>query len=233
MDHLPEFDRQPIVLPDGATVAIVGGGPAGAFFAIRILRKACELGKRLNVVILEKKKVVHFYQPVLPLFWEGCNYCAGGISPRLADVLRENGLALPDEIVEGKADALTVHGDWKSIELPIPEGRDMLSVFRGSKPAQRPGRHANFDSYLLNRAIDAGVKVITAKVRDVCIATNGRPLVGYQVTTPAGSSDETIEADFVVLAGGGQSVTGNECGNRPTLSVSSADAPKLPASQGP
>ena len=203
MAHLSEADRQHLTLPDGATVVVVGGGPAGAFFAIRILRKASELGKKLDVLILEKKREIHFYQPaLLSAFWEGCNYCAGGISPRLADVLKENGLALPDEIIEGRATVLTVHGDWKSIELPIPEGREMLSVFRGSRPAQRPGRHANFDSYLLNRAIDAGARVITAKVHEVHYASNGRPLVSYQVMTHVGNRDETIEADFVVLAGG-------------------------------
>ncbi len=203
MAQLLEADRHHVALPDGATVVVVGGGPAGAFFAIRILRKAHELGKKLEVLILEKKREVHFCQPaMLPAFWEGCNYCAGGISPRLADVLKENGLTLPDEIVEGRAAAVTVHGDWKSIELPIPEGRDMLSVFRGSRPAQRPGRYANFDSYLLNRAIDAGARVITANVRDVRYASSGRPLVSYPVTTHAGSRDETIEAEFVVLAGG-------------------------------
>jgi flavin-dependent dehydrogenase len=203
MTHSPEADRQHEALPDGATVVVVGGGPAGAFFAIRILSRARELGKQLEVLILERKRVVHFYEPaLLPAFWEGCNYCAGGISPRLADVLKENGLTLPEEIVEGRVAALTVHGDWKSIELPIPEGRDMLSVFRGSRPAQRPGRYANFDSYLLNRAVDAGAQVITANVRDVRYASNGRPLVSYPVTTPAGSRDETIEADLVVVAGG-------------------------------
>lgn len=170
MAHLPETDRQHVSLPDGATVIVVGGGPAGAFFAIRILRKARELGKKLEVLIIEKKREIHSSQlALLPDFWERYNYCAGSISPRMADVLLENGLTLPDETVEGTAAAVTVHGDWKSIELPIPEGRNMLSVFRSSRPGQRPGRAANFDSYLLNRAIDAGAKVITANVRDVRI----------------------------------------------------------------
>src|SRR3989339_431384 len=96
MAHLAGTGTQHIALPDGATVVVVGGGPAGAFFAIRTLRKARELGKKLDLLILEKKKELHFCQPSSSVVcWEGCNYCAGGISPRLADVLRENGLTLP------------------------------------------------------------------------------------------------------------------------------------------
>ena len=128
-----------IALPDGARIVVVGGGPAGAFFAIHALRRARELGKKLDVLILERKRELNFYQPaLLSVAWEGCNYCAGGISPRLADALRASDLSLPPDIVEGSATAITVHGDWKSVELPIPEGRKMLSVFRGSRPREPP-----------------------------------------------------------------------------------------------
>src|SRR5574340_1120430 len=131
MGHLPETGRQHIALRDGATVAVVGGGPAGAFFAIRILKKARGLGKKLNVVIFEKKKEVRYYLPESSVAsWEGCNYCAGSLSPRLVDALRENGLGPPDDIIEGRATSLTVHGAWTSIERPIPPGRDGFSVFR-------------------------------------------------------------------------------------------------------
>jgi flavin-dependent dehydrogenase len=194
---------QHTALPDGATIVIVGGGPAGAFFAIRVLRRARELGKQVHLRVLEQKGEVHFREPMSPATaWEGCNYCAGGISPRLADVLRENDLALPAEIVEGRATQITVHGDWKSIELPIPVGRDMLSVFRGSRPERRPDRYMNLDSYLLNRAVDEGAKVITAEARDIHYAPSGKPVISYCVDTQAGGRDETIEADLVVFAVG-------------------------------
>ncbi len=180
----------------------MGGGPAGTFFAIHALRQARELGKKIEVLILEEKRELNFYQPALPLVArEGCNYCAGGISPRLADALRASGLGLPPEIVEGSATAVTVHGDWKSVELPIPEGRKMLSVFRGSRPRERPGRYTNFDSYLLARASDEGAKIIAAEARDVRYGPGGKPLVACLAARAGGSREETIEADFVVLAG--------------------------------
>ena len=59
---------------------------------------------------------------------------------------------------------MVVHGDWKSVRLPVPEGREMLSVFRGSRPRQRAGRYVNFDTFLLHTAIDEGAEVITAEV---------------------------------------------------------------------
>ena len=196
-------DTRPIVLPDGASIVVVGGGPAGAFFAIQAAKKARAQGKKLDLLIVEKKKELCFYQ-TLPsvVFREGCNYCAGGISPRLSDLLRENGLNVPEGIVTGEVESLTVHGDWKSIELSIPEGRSMFSVFRGSRPRHRPSRHMNFDSYLLDKAAEEGASIITGEVQDISYSPSAKPVVRYRGDLGRESKAETIEADFVVLAGG-------------------------------
>ena len=42
-------------LRDNDCVAIVGGGPAGSFFAIHLLREAKRLNRHLEVVIVEKR----------------------------------------------------------------------------------------------------------------------------------------------------------------------------------
>lgn len=47
-------DSRSVFLQDGATLAVVGGGPAGAFFAILAARKARALGKALDLVIIER-----------------------------------------------------------------------------------------------------------------------------------------------------------------------------------
>ena len=123
--------------------------------------------------------------------------------PRLADILREEGITLPPEIVESRAAEVVVHGDWKSVRLPVPEGREMLSVFRGSRPRQRAGRYENFDTFLLQTAIGAGAQVITGDVTQVHYSADGRPVIGYRTTTQADDAvEETIEADFAVFAGG-------------------------------
>jgi flavin-dependent dehydrogenase len=55
---------------------------------------------------------------------------------------------------------------------------------------------------LLSRAIDEGAKIIAAEARDVRYSPGRKPLIGCLLATAAGSKEETIEADFVVLAGG-------------------------------
>lgn len=202
MTHPTQDDDHPLVLPDGATVVVVGGGPAGSFFAIRALRRAQQVGKTLDLVILEKKPGLSFFQSSWSFACEGCNYCAGGISPRLADVLANDGLTLPADIIEGRTTEVTVHGDWKSVELPVPEGREMLSVFRGSRPKQRPDRYKNFDMFLLERAADEGARLVAAEVRDIAYSSSARPVVSYRVATATGESDQTIEADLAVFAAG-------------------------------
>jgi flavin-dependent dehydrogenase len=192
--------RGPVPLPEPATVVVVGGGPAGSFFAFRLLRRARLSGRSVRVVILEKKSEICFYQPEPFCSWEGCNYCAGGISPRLADILQEEGITLPDEIVESRADEVVVHGDWKSVRLNVPEGRKMLSVFRGSRPRQRTGRYVNFDSFLLQTAIDEGAEVITGEAVAVRYGPQDKPVVVFR--TPTADSDRSIEADLAVFAGG-------------------------------
>ena len=43
-------------LEEGATVAIIGGGPAGSFAAIHLLRLARERGLGLRVVVFEYRR---------------------------------------------------------------------------------------------------------------------------------------------------------------------------------
>ena len=195
-----------LALADPATVLVVGGGPAGAFFAISILRRARALGRQIDVVILEKKRELHFYAgaSVQPCR-EGCNQCAGAISPRLADVLHRLELALPEEIIAGQVSMLAVHGDWKTIELPVPEGRTMLSVFRGTRPRTRSDRHVNFDGFLLDRAIQEGARVIQGDAYDIRRSSAGKPVIHYR---SAQDPAARLEADFAVFAAGVNQMSG-------------------------
>ncbi len=206
--------KQPTQLEDRSTILVVGGGPAGAFFAIRMLRRARRSGRNIELFLLEKKREVKFYEPARSGFLrEGCNYCAGGISPRLVDVLDDAGLGLPADVVQGSVESLTIHGHWKNIELPIPTGRRMLSVFRGSRPRKRTGRHFNFDSYLLKKAEEEGARIITGEAHDISYSPEGKPRVTYRTSHGLETRDETKEVDFVVFAGGVNQIPGMELSN--------------------
>jgi flavin-dependent dehydrogenase len=202
MARVRDGSQGPTVLEDGATVVVVGGGPGGAFFAIRLLKQARKAGRKINVVVIEKKKELKFFGAAQSVCMrEGCNYCAGGISPRLTDVLDQDDLGLPDDVLQSEFESLTVHGGWKNIKLPVPEGRRMTSVFRGSRPRDRPFRYENFDSYMLEKAAELGATVITGEVRNVSYSNDLKPVVTWW-TDVTKSKEESLEADFLVLAAG-------------------------------
>jgi len=198
-----DINKTSIPLEDNSKIVVVGGGPAGSFFATTLLKKAKKSGRRIEVTILEKKKEPLFYEATCSIApREGCNYCAGGISPRMSDVLEELRFTLPNEILESTVKSLTIQGHWKNIEIKVPEGRKMFTVYRGSRPKGRSRRHANFDSFLLEQALSEGARVITGKVNNIQYSNRKTPLIHYEVIKNGDSQSKHIEADFLVFAGG-------------------------------
>jgi flavin-dependent dehydrogenase len=189
-----------IELLDGATVGVIGGGPAGAFFAIQVFRKAKELDRNLKVIVFERgQSPGPRSAPCLTASRSACNYCAGGLSPKLNDVLQGLDLKLPEEIIQSRIHSLTIQGFWKNIQLEVPPGRTLLSVYRGSRPARRGAdRYHSFDSFLLAEALRAGADVIPGEVVDVQYAPNGKPLIRYRL----GGAETRLEADLAVFAAG-------------------------------
>jgi hypothetical protein len=231
-------------LKENDTIVIVGGGPAGSFFAIHYLRLARSRGLKADLVIIEKKgRAVP--GDALPPFScrEGCNYCAGGLSPKLAEALEEEGISLPEDIIAGTIRSLTIHGHWKNIELRVPEGKKLYAVFRGSRPKGRVNQDRNFDSFLLEKAREAGAKIIFGEVYDLRYSEEGKPVVLYHPVSgeghgrpspeaSAGSAagrertqesgkvaDEAIEAGFLVFAGGVNQFLGGPIAKNPFWQV--------------
>jgi flavin-dependent dehydrogenase len=184
-------------LLNGDRVAVVGGGPAGAFFAISLLREARQLDRKIEVVIVEKRR------PSDPNFesfqCRGCNYCAGIISPRLNEVLVESDIAIPEEIVQERIEYVWIQGQWKNFRLRVPNHQRMYSVYRGSLPGRRNGRPTGFDGFLLGEAMKEGARLEFGDVQGISYDASGMPVLALKA--PSGEN-VSLDASFVVIATG-------------------------------
>jgi flavin-dependent dehydrogenase len=186
-------------LKSGDRVVVVGAGPAGCFFAVNLLRQARLMGRDLDLVMIEKKRPLTLGDvPHLATLCTGCNHGAGGLSPRICDILDDLGMTVPEGLIQSRVESVTIQGHWKNVELAVPPERDMLSVFRGSLPATRSDRAASFDAFLLDQALSAGARLIGGEVREVSYSDSSRPLVHYD----DGTGSVTLEADFLTIATG-------------------------------
>jgi len=201
----PEF------LQDGATIAIVGGGPAGTFSALHLLAQARRRDMHLHVVIFEPScRPGDDFPDKLSGPYTGCPQCAGGISPRLYEALQNLDIDLQPEVIQANISSITLQGNWKSIILPMPRDRKMYSVYRGSLPYGQHHAHC-FDGMMLGKAVDAGAKLIGAGVCSAAYTSDGRVHVGYL----AHGMEAHVTADFVVFASGVNQKT-DRAGNVPT-----------------
>jgi len=166
-------------LDDGARVAIVGGGPAGSFFAYFLLEMAERLGRDLDVVIYEPRD----YSGVGPV---SCNMCGGIISETLVQNLAAEGINLPSDVVQRAIDSYMLHMDVGTtrIDTPLQEMR-IGAVYRATGPRDlKEVRYHSFDGFLQERARERGARVVRSKVEGV-EWRDGRPLV----TDKDGSSE--------------------------------------------
>lgn len=174
-------------LVDGARVCIVGGGPAGSFAALHLLRLARERGLRLEVLIFEPRD---FSRPGPG----GCNRCAGILSSRLLRGLDSLGLSLPKEAIQAELHAYAVYLDGQVVRIERPDpARRIVSVYRGGGPRLQVGEPvSSFDDFLLAQACAHGAQHIHARVHHVEWAD--RPVVL--------TAHEHYDADLLVLATG-------------------------------
>jgi flavin-dependent dehydrogenase len=176
-------------LRPGSHVAVIGGGPAGSFFALHLLKEARAIRLPLKVTLFERK---HFELPGPA----GCNMCAGILSSRVVKGLQVLGLTIPPSVIMGHLRRYVLH--WRqttvAIERPDPT-RQILSVFRGTGPKQGVlSPEVSFDIFLLSQAEAMGATLIPERV--------------LEVTFPPGKPAEVRTAhmqasfDLVVLASG-------------------------------
>ncbi|RME85989.1 MAG: hypothetical protein D6775_01310 [Caldilineae bacterium] len=175
-------------LRSGSHIAIIGGGPAGSFFALYALHYAHQAGLDLHVTIFEPRD----FAQAGP--W-GCNMCAGLIPLRVLRELTEVGLLIPERVVRQRISHYTLHTAAGRICLPQPDpDGDVISVYRGGGPrcASPWPQPISFDGYLIGAARDRGARVVPERV--VAVGLRPRPYVETRQAVYA--------ADLVVLAAG-------------------------------
>ena len=151
-----------IPLKSGDTVCILGGGPGGSACALALMQEGRRQGIDLKVVLFEQKRFKEHTQ---------YNQCIGVLSPPLETTLREMlGLSLPPGMAKKEMAGYCLHGDRLDLPLTGEETGHTWAVSR-----------ADFDEFLCDRAIEAGVEVINNRVTgieisagDVLVYSEGR-----------------------------------------------------------
>jgi flavin-dependent dehydrogenase len=154
---------QRLVLRDGDQVAIIGGGPAGAFFSISASKLARDLGKRLNITIYERKTFVN-QGPA------GCNMCAAVVSESMVQSLALEGINLPSTVVQRGIESYFFHTQCGSVEIKSSrlQQRGIAATYRGGGPKGSVGKGIqSFDEFLLQKAVEHGAKVEHIVVDDI------------------------------------------------------------------
>jgi flavin-dependent dehydrogenase len=176
-------------LEDGARVAVIGGGPAGSFFAYFLLNMAAEAGRSIAVDIFEPR---NFTQPGA----QGCNGCAGIVSESLVQLLGDEGIDLPPNVVQREIDSYVVHMDAGSATITPPRpGKRIGAVHRGAGPRDlRQSTWTGLDAHVLGLATARGARLIPQRVSDVAWG-NDRPLLSTR-------QDDAQPYDLVAVTAG-------------------------------
>ncbi len=143
-----------MLIKDGETVCIVGGGPGGSACAITLLNEARRLGRKISVTLLEHKKFAEHRH---------YNQCVGVLSPPFEDILKnELDIILPENLVLGEIEGYRLHSDMLSLDLVGEESGRSVSVKR-----------SKFDAFMLEEAQKAGAVVVHSRVTAIEINPDG------------------------------------------------------------
>src|SRR5512134_1236012 len=174
-------------LRDGATVGVIGAGPAGTFFALHFLSLLAKTGRTARVVLIDRKTFSHSGP-------QGCNMCAGAIGPSMVEKIRDFSLPFDGRVIRGVADGYEIHGRDVSVTVRHPERREICTVFRGGGPVRSSQEARSFDQFLLDAATNRGAEYLNERVEGIEKAS-----AGYRVTFAGGAKHDF---DFLVGAFG-------------------------------
>ncbi len=181
--------KQSWQIENGSKIAIVGGGPAGSFFALYLLHFARMKGIQPEITIYQQRS----FDSLGP---KGCKGCAGILSPSLVKNLAELELDIPDEVIQARIDRFAVHSPYASIDISNPEkDSQILSVYRGNGPRiSHYEKDVTFDGWLLRQAEKRGARVENRNVSIIRVSSGEEAEIE--------TAREKIHYDLVALATG-------------------------------
>jgi len=178
-----------LALTDGSRIGVIGGGPAGSFFAFFLLRMAQSIGIDVSVDIYEPR----LFDQRGPA---GCNHCGGVVSESLVQLLATEGINLPPTVVQRGIDSYVLHTDVGRVRIDTPlQEKRIAAVYRGNGPKQsEPLDIGGFDRYLLDLSAGNGARVVRKLVTGF-EWDEGRP----QIRTADG---DVVTYDLLAVAAG-------------------------------
>jgi len=165
-----------LLLDDGSRIGVIGGGPAGSFFAYFLFKMAESLGLNVSIDIYEPR----YFNHIGPA---GCNHCGGIISESLVQLLATEGINLPASVVQRGIDSYVLHMDVGDVRIqpPVFEKR-IAAVFRGNGPRESVTTDIHsFDRHLLDLTSSIGANIVRKMVSRIDWR-DGKP----QLSTPDG-----------------------------------------------
>lgn len=145
-------------LENHSRIGIVGGGPAGSFFAFFALEFASRVDLELEVDIWEPKA----FTAEGP---KGCNHCGGIVSESLVQLLATEGIMIPRDVVQRGIDSYVLHTDLGRVGIEAPHAEKRIAaVHRGGGPRGAETKYGSFDGFLQEEAKTRGANVIPKRV---------------------------------------------------------------------
>jgi flavin-dependent dehydrogenase len=168
------LSEKKLELTEGSRVGIIGGGPAGSFFAYFLLQMAQRVDMQIMVDIYERRD----FSTLGPA---GCNMCGGVISESLVEALSAEGINLPPDVIQRGINSFIFYTADETVTLHAPFGEMRIAtVYRGAGPkGTKQPLWKSFDAYLLNMAVSCGARLFPKHVNDLTWA-DGRPQVHFK-----------------------------------------------------
>ena len=143
-------------------IAVVGGGPAGSFFALYALKYAADTGRRISVTIYEPRDMWRPGQP-------GCSRCAGLVPAAVVSQFGALGIVVPPELIYNRIDRYSLYTAAGALTATESDPRSrIIATYRGAGP--RPGHpdgSIGFDGLIVEEAISRGARLRRRKVQAV------------------------------------------------------------------